>query len=156
METKKQGNVQKDLSRSLGFLVHDVARLMRRAFDRRVRHLGLTRSQWFVLAHLYRTDGQTQRHLADELDMQRAPLSKLLDRLESGGWVERRADPDDRRANRVYITSKINSLMMDGIAVGETLTDEIFSGVDEGSREDFLTILAQAKSNLIAIEQEDA
>jgi MarR family transcriptional regulator for hemolysin len=152
METKKQGNTRKDLSRSMGFLVHDVARLMRRAFDRRVKHLGLTRSQWFVVAHLYRTDGQTQRHLADELDMERAPLSKLLDRLESGGWVERRADPADRRANRVYITRKIDSLMHEGIKVGEKLTDEIFSGVDENAREDFLTVLAQAKSNLVTIE----
>ena len=155
METKKQGNSPKDLSRSLGFLVHDVARLMRRAFDRRVKHLGLTRSQWFVIAHLYRSDGQTQRHLADELDMQRAPLSKLLDRLESGGWVERRADPDDRRANRVYITKKIDPLMTEGVTVGEKLTDDIFSGIDENAREEFLTILAQAKSNLVAIEQED-
>jgi len=155
METKKQGNSPKDLSRSLGFLVHDVARLMRRAFDRRVKHLGLTRSQWFVIAHLYRSDGQTQRHLADELDMQRAPLSKLLDRLESGGWVERRADPDDRRANRVYITKKIDPLMTEGVAVGEKLTDDIFLGIDENAREEFLTILAQAKSNLVAIEQED-
>lgn len=156
METKMQGNMSKDLSRSLGFLVHDVARLMRRAFDRRVKHLGLTRSQWFVVAHLFRTDGQTQRHLADELDLQRAPLSKLLDRLESGGWIERRADPDDRRANRVYITKKIDPLMVEGVAVGEKLTDDIFSGIDENAREEFLTILAQAKSNLIAIEQEDA
>ena len=155
METKKQGNTPIDLSRSFGFLVHDVARLMRRAFDRRVRHLGLTRSQWFVVAHLYRTDGQTQRDLADELDMQRAPLSKLLDRLESGGWVERRADPDDRRANRVHITKKINSLMIEGVAVGEKLTNEIFSGVDDDSREYFLTILAQAKSNLSDMERED-
>lgn len=156
METKKQGNTPIELNRSLGFLVHDVARLMRRAFDRRVKHLGLTRSQWFVVAHLYRTDGQTQRHLADELDMQRAPLSKLLDRLESGGWVERHADPDDRRVNRVFITKKIDSLMTEGISVGQKLTDDIFSGIDEGTREKFLTILAQAKSNLIAIEQEDA
>jgi len=155
METKKQGNTPKDLSRSLGYLVHDVARLMRRAFDRRVKHLGLTRSQWFVIAHLYRSDGQTQRHLADELDMQRAPLSKLLDRLESGGWVERRADPDDRRANRVYITKKIDPLMTEGVTVGEELTDDIFSGIDENAREEFLTILAHAKSNLVAIEQED-
>ena len=156
METKKQGNTPIELNRSLGFLVHDVARLMRRAFDRRVKHLGLTRSQWFVVAHLYRTDGQTQRHLADELDMQRAPLSKLLDRLESGGWVERRADPDDRRVNRVFITRKIDSLMTEGISVGQKLTDDIFSGIDEVTREEFLTILAQAKSNLIAIEQDDA
>jgi len=137
----------------MGFLVHDVARLMRRAFDRRVKHLGLTRSQWFVVAHLYRTDGQTQRHLADELDMQRAPLSKLLDRLEAGGWVERRSDPDDRRANRVYITKKIDSLMVEGMAVGENLTDDIFSGVDEETRDRFITVLANAKSNLVAMEQ---
>jgi DNA-binding MarR family transcriptional regulator len=88
--------------------------------------------------------------------MRRAPLSKLLDRLEAGGWVERRADPDDRRANRVFITKKIDSLMTEGISVGQELTDDIFSGIDETTREKFLTILAQAKSNLIAIEQEDA
>jgi len=156
METKKQGNIPKDLSRSLGFLVHDVARLMRREFDRRVKHLGLTRSQWFVLAHLYRNDGQTQRHLGDELDMQRAPLSKLLDRLESGGWVERRADPCDRRANRIYITKKFGPLMFEGIKAGENLTDDIFSGINEEAREEFLTILAQAKSNLITMERENA
>ncbi len=155
METKKQETKSKDFSRSLGFLLHDVARLMRRAFDRRVKHLGLTRSQWFVLVHLYRTDGQTQRHLAEELDMERAPLSKLLDRLESGGWIERRADPTDRRANRVYITKKIDPLMTEVITVGEMLTDDIFSGVDESAREEFLSVLVKAKSNLIAQEQQE-
>lgn len=155
METKKQGAGPRDLSRSLGFLVHDVARLMRRAFDRRVKHLGLTRSQWFVLVHLYRTDGQTQRHLAQELDMERAPLSKLLDRLESGSWIERRADPDDRRANRVYITHKIDPIMNEIISVGETLTDDIFSGIDKSAREEFLSVLVKAKSNLIAKEQQE-
>ena len=155
METKKQGAGPRDLGRSLGFLVHDVARLMRRAFDRRVKHLGLTRSQWFVLVHLYRTDGQTQRHLAQELDMERAPLSKLLDRLESGSWIERRADPDDRRANRGYITNKIDPIMNEIISVGETLTDDIFSGIDKSAREEFLSVLVKAKSNLIAKEQQE-
>jgi DNA-binding MarR family transcriptional regulator len=155
METKKQGTEHRDLSRSLGFLVHDVARLMRRAFDRRVKHLGLTRSQWFVLVYLYRTDGQTQQHLADELDMERAPLSKLLDRLESGGWLMRRADPNDRRANRVYITTKIDPLMAECISAGENLTDDIFSNIDEKAREEFLSVLVRAKSNLIAMDQEE-
>jgi DNA-binding MarR family transcriptional regulator len=155
METKNQGAGPRDLGRSLGFLVHDVARLMRRAFDRRVKHLGLTRSQWFVLVHLYRTDGQTQRHLAQELDMERAPLSKLLDRLESGSWIERRADPDDRRANRIYITNKIDPIMNEIISVGETLTDDIFSGIDKSAREEFLSVLVKAKSNLIAKEQQE-
>ena len=152
METKKQEIESRDFSRSLGFLIHDVARLMRREFDRRVRHLGLTRSQWFLLAHLYRTDGQTQRKLADELDMERAPVSKLLDRLESGGWVKRRADPADRRANRIYITGKFEPLMAEAFTVGEKLTDDIMSGVELGSREQFLHILGRAKANLLAME----
>jgi DNA-binding MarR family transcriptional regulator len=154
METRKPRSNSRDFSRNLGFLVHDVARLMRRVFDRRVKHLGLTRSQWFVLAHLYRTDGQTQQHLADELDMERAPLSKLLDRLEAGGWIERRADPGDRRANRVYITEKIDPLMNEMVSQGEILTGNILSGIDARTREQFLTVLAQVKSNLVAMEQE--
>ncbi|OGT81650.1 MAG: hypothetical protein A3H91_06925 [Gammaproteobacteria bacterium RIFCSPLOWO2_02_FULL_61_13] len=154
METRKPRSKTRDFGRNLGFLVHDVARLMRRVFDRRVKHLGLTRSQWFVLAHLYRTDAQTQQHLADELDMERAPLSKLLDRLEAGGWIERQADPGDRRANRVYITEKIDPLMNEMVTQGEILTANILSGIDTGTREQFLTVLAQVKSNLIAMEQE--
>ena len=87
--------------------------------------------------------------------MERAPLSKLLDRLESGGWIERRADPTDRRANRVYITKKIDPLMTEVITVGEMLTEDIFSGVDESAREEFLSVLVKAKSNLIAQEQQE-
>ena len=153
METKIPQIPSKDLSRSLGFLVHDVARLMRRAFDRKVKHLGLTRAQWFVLAHLYRTDGQTQQHLADELDMQRAPLSRLLDRLVAGGWVERHPDPADRRANRIFITEKFGPLMSEGIVAGEGLTDEILSGLSEQTREEFLNTLACARTKLVTMEQ---
>jgi DNA-binding MarR family transcriptional regulator len=87
--------------------------------------------------------------------MERAPLSKLLDRLESGSWIERRADPDDRRANRVYITHKIDPIMNEIISVGETLTDDIFSGIDKSAREEFLSVLVKAKSNLIAKEQQE-
>jgi DNA-binding MarR family transcriptional regulator len=109
-----------------------------------------------VIAHLYRNDGRTQRHLADELEVQRAPLSKLLDRLEAGGWVERRADPNDRRANRVYITEKIDPLMTEGITVEKDLTNDVFSGIGEGVRAEFLTILAHVKAKLIEIEQRGA
>ncbi|HPE31662.1 MAG TPA: MarR family transcriptional regulator, partial [Parvularculaceae bacterium] len=76
-----------------GYLINDVARLLRREFDRRVKHIGLTRAQWFVLAHLYRNDGRTQRALADELDMEPAPLGRLIDRLEESGWVRRAPAP---------------------------------------------------------------
>ncbi len=145
-----------DFSRSSGFLVHDVARLLRRAFDRRVKHIGLTRAQWFVLAHLQRSDGQTQTTLADELDMDRAPLGKLIDRLEESGWVQRRLDPSDRRVKRIYKTDKIDPLAATMISVGESVYTEALNGVSPEWREQFIDVLNIVKGNLLREETEDA
>src|SRR5690606_5627308 len=92
---------------SIGFVVNDVARMMLREFDRQAIDLGLTRSQWQVLAYLLREDGQQQKQLADQMDLTAITLTGLLDRLERDGWVERRNDPSDRRAKRVYLTDKV-------------------------------------------------
>ena len=94
--------LREDLSRNFGFLLNDVARLMRTTYDRRVKSLGLTRSQWWVLNHLFRGDGVTQTELADTLEIEKPTLGRLLDRLEAKGWVRREADARDRRAWRVY------------------------------------------------------
>lgn len=88
----------------LGFLIHDVSRLRRVLFDRSLRPLGASRSQWWVLAFLSRDDGMTQTKLAEELDMGKVGLGGLVDRLEAAGLVERRTEPGDRRAKRVYMT----------------------------------------------------
>ena len=78
---------REDLSRNFGFLVNDVARLLRTAYDRRVRALGLTRSQWWVVTHLFRASGVTQSELAEMLEIEKPTLGRLLDRLEAKGWV---------------------------------------------------------------------
>ncbi|MEZ5508143.1 MAG: MarR family transcriptional regulator [Gammaproteobacteria bacterium] len=78
---------------SLGFVISDVARLIRRNFNRRVQHLGLTQAQWQVLAHLARNEGIRQIQLADVLDMQPISVAWIIDRMEAAGWVERRPDP---------------------------------------------------------------
>ena len=76
-----------DLNRNFGFLVHDIARLMRVAFDRRGRELGLTSSQWWVLTVLYAKEGVTQSELAAFMELEKATLGRLLDRLEEKEWV---------------------------------------------------------------------
>jgi DNA-binding MarR family transcriptional regulator len=98
--------VQKDLNSSLrfGFLIHDVSRLRRIVVDRALRPLGITRSQWWVLAFLSRRDGMTQTALAADLDLTKVAIGGLLDRMEASEFVERRADPNDGRARRVYLT----------------------------------------------------
>lgn len=139
------------IERNLGYLVNDVARLLRREFDRRVKHIGLTRAQWFVLAHLYRNDGRTQRALADELDMEPAPLGRLVDRLEESGWVRRAPAPGDRRANLVYLTDKILPMIEDMRSAANNLYKDAFKGLSAKRVEDFIETLTIAKSNLVEL-----
>jgi DNA-binding MarR family transcriptional regulator len=137
--------------RNFGFLVHDVARLMRVAYDRRARALGLTRSQWWVLNHLYFNQGITQSALADVLDIEKPTLGRLLDRLEAKGWVERRADPSDRRAKRIWLTGEVQDLMRALREIAGGLRLDAFDGVGERERRQLLDTLLLIKGNLLRI-----
>ncbi|MBZ0218741.1 MAG: MarR family transcriptional regulator [Fimbriimonadaceae bacterium] len=139
-----------NFDRSLGFIIHDTARLLRLVFDRNVRLVGLTRAQWFVLGHIIRTNGQTQTNLANETDMDKAPLGKLVDRLEEGGWVERRPDPDDRRANRIFKTAKVDPLTVKMQTTTRELYEVAFCGLDEEERNHLIDQLILIKHNLSA------
>jgi MarR family transcriptional regulator for hemolysin len=137
--------------RNFGFLVHDVARLLRVAYDRRTRELGLTRSQWWVLNHLYFNEGITQSELADVLDVEKPTLGRLLDRLEDKGWLERRADPSDRRAKRVYLTGNVQGLMRALRRLAADLRAQALDGLDEVERARLLEALGVVKGNLLRL-----
>jgi DNA-binding MarR family transcriptional regulator len=96
-----------------GFLVHDVSRLRRVVVDRVLKPLGVTRSQWWVLGFLSRRDGMTQTALASDLDLTKVAVGGLLERLETSGLVERRADEADARIRRVYLTRSGHRLVRD-------------------------------------------
>jgi DNA-binding MarR family transcriptional regulator len=135
--------------RNFGFLVHDVARLMRVAYDRRARELGLTRSQWWVLNNLFRNQGITQSELAEILEIEKPSLGRLLDRLEAKGWIERRADPADRRAKRLYLTGEVQALIRTLRGLAANLRSDALEGIDEPGRERFLDTLLVIKANLL-------
>lgn len=135
--------------RNFGFLVHDVARLMRTAYDRRTRALGLTRSQWWVLNHLYFNEGISQSELADLLDIEKPSLGRLLDRLSAKGWLERRADPEDRRVRRVYLTGEVQGLLRSLRELAAELRADALDGLGEAERERFLDTLLVVKDNLL-------
>jgi DNA-binding MarR family transcriptional regulator len=87
-----------------GFLIHDVSRLRRVIGDRELKPLGVTRSQWWVLANLSRRDGMTQTALATDLDLTKVAIGGLLERMQAAGLILRRADPVDARIRRVFLT----------------------------------------------------
>jgi DNA-binding MarR family transcriptional regulator len=139
---------REDLSRNFGFILNDVARLMRTLFDRRVRSLGLTRSQWWVLNHLYRNDGVTQSELADTLEIEKPTLGRLLDRLETKGWIRRENDLTDRRAKRVYLTEEVAPAMKSLRAAAADVRREALSGLTAEEQERFVDTLLTVKANL--------
>jgi DNA-binding MarR family transcriptional regulator len=93
-----------DPETNVGFLLHDVSRLMRSWFDERAQALGLTRAQWRVLVHLGPRQGINQTSLAEILELDNVTLSRHIDRLERDGWLARRPDPNDRRAWLLYLS----------------------------------------------------
>jgi DNA-binding MarR family transcriptional regulator len=137
----------RDLNTGLrfGFLIHDVSRLRRIVVDRALKPLGITRSQWWVLAFLSRRDGMTQTALAADLDLTKVAIGGLLDRMETAGFVERRADLHDGRARRVYLT-RVGAKTVNAIRASvETVELEILERIPEDA-------LAQAADTLTTLK----
>ncbi|MDB5662535.1 MAG: MarR family transcriptional regulator [Sphingomonas bacterium] len=133
---------------SIGFLMHDVARLMRYRFDARARDLGVTRPQWRVLLHLARTPGPTQAELADLLDVERITLCRMIDRLADAGLVERRADPSDRRVWRLHLLPAAHGIADQLAEIGAKFEEEILSPLDEQARASLMASLESMRDGL--------
>lgn len=140
---------REDLSRNFGFLLNDVARLMRTTYDRRIRKLGLTRAQWWVLTHLFRGDGVSQTELAETLEIEKPTLGRLLDRLETKGWVRREHDARDRRVWRVHLTEEVEPALRTMRAIAAELRRDALAGLSAGEREGFVDTLLTLKANLL-------
>lgn len=140
---------QESPDRNFGLILHDVARLLRTNFDRRVRDLGLTRSQWWVLTHLYHQDGLTQTELADLMEIEKPSLGRLLDRLEAKNWIKRSIDPKDRRANRVYLTVDVKPMVREMRQHALAVRQQALAGLSESQRDVFVDTLLQVKENLL-------
>ena len=133
----------------LSWLFVDIHRLLSRSFEARVRHLGLTRVQLRVLFTLDRAGGGiSQTELADLLEMEKAPLGKIIDRLEEGGWVVRKNHPTDRRSKLVSATSKINKFADQIAAAGKATFAQMLQGVRQNELKELIARLEKLKRNL--------
>ncbi|MCA0241625.1 MAG: MarR family transcriptional regulator [Proteobacteria bacterium] len=139
----------------LGFLIHDVSRLRRSAFDRSLKPLNVTRSQWWVLAYLSREDGMTQSQLAEELDLGKVAVGGLIDRLEKSGLVRREADATDRRVNRVFLEAKSKQLVTKMRKVSHRMNETILAGLADPQLEAAAGTLDAMKRNLLTYLQGD-
>jgi DNA-binding MarR family transcriptional regulator len=138
----------------LGFLISDLARLMRRRFDERARAIGVTRPQWRTLTLLSRHEGINQGGLAEMLEVEPITLCRMIDRLEEAGLVERRRDPADRRAWRIFLTDAAKPVLQQLRALADDMYETVLAGVSSGERGELTRLLTIIRTNLSATDYE--
>ena len=129
-------------------LIHDIARLFKKDFDRRARKLKLTRAQWLALSVLRRYPGINQVELAERLDVEPMTVARLVDRLEEAKWVERKADGTDRRAKRLYLTTRAQGIITKIRTIALETRHAALEGITEKEHQALIRILPKIKKNL--------
>jgi DNA-binding MarR family transcriptional regulator len=136
----------------LGFLIHDVGRLLRRNFEKRGQEHGLSSAQWRLLVRVVREQNPTQARLAELMEIEPISVSRLVDRMEQGGWVKRCAHETDRRVNRVVPTDKSLATYSTIKAVAADVFEEALTGVGEDQRQALMSALVVMVNNLSSDE----
>jgi MarR family transcriptional regulator for hemolysin len=141
-----------NFDRSLGFIISDISRLLRKEFDRRVRGYGLTRAQWLLLYYVARQPGASQSDLADALQLEKITISRHAARLERNGWLERHDHAEDGRAYRLRLTSRATKMIVQLSTVTEQLRDDAMGTIPVPRRSALIDDLLQIKSNLLILD----
>ena len=139
----------------IGYTMTDVARLLRTVFERRVRSLGLTRAQWVVIARIHRHPGLSQTEIADLLEIEKATAGRLIDRMEAKGWLERRADPNDRRINRLHLTDVSRRMHALIWPVAEAKVGDALSDLSTSEQRTLAKLMRRVKQQLLELVESD-
>ena len=137
-----------DLKKQFITQLIESSRLLRNYVDHRAKSRGTTRAQWIVLFRLREQEGLSQVDLADVLELQPISLVRLLDRLVEHGLVERRSDPRDRRANRLFLTASGRQLADDLDSLRDAIATDVFQGVPTATLETSLKTLRDVKDRI--------
>jgi MarR family transcriptional regulator, transcriptional regulator for hemolysin len=142
--------------KGFGFLLTDSARLLSKLIDRRLQPFGLTRAQWAVLAMLNSRDGLSQSELAEELEIEKSTVGRLIDHVEANGWIERRPMPSDRRLWLVHLTDRAKPLIETLMVVVLAARAEMLRGLTMEQQQQLTHGLAFLKANLQSALEADA
>jgi DNA-binding MarR family transcriptional regulator len=147
--------MKKTRDMSFGYLLNDVTLLFRKHFDRRATRFGLTRAQWRALKCLHMQQGIRQSELAEYLDMEAIAVGRVIDRLQAAGFVERRADPNDRRCWRLHPTERAKSVTDDMEEIARGLREDATRDIEVADLQHMIDVLTRVKNNLQALDGDE-
>lgn len=139
------------VDRGIGFLIGDSSRMLRRIFNERITPLGLTQAQWRALVHLSRNEGLNQVSLSELLEVQPITVARLIDKLVAAGLVERRPDPNDRRAQRLFLTDQATPVLDRIWGIAAEIYDTVFAGFTPSEIEALAGLLGRLRGNVASL-----
>ena len=140
-------------TRNFGFLLRDVSRRYVNRFEHRAREISLTLPQCKVLVRLDKNEGVSQARLAELAQIEPMTMVRILDRMERDGWLERRPDPDDRRARRLYLSKRASPLLGEIWRLADLTLAETFAGISNARRDAFISLLQRIHDNVCALDR---
>ncbi|MEZ5682201.1 MAG: MarR family transcriptional regulator [Erythrobacter sp.] len=135
---------------NLGYLLSDSGRLLRKTFDERVRNLGLTAVQARLLLVLFKFPDNNQAFYAERIEVEPITVTRIIDRMEEAGWVERVADPSDRRARLIHLTAKSREIVEPLRVIVNGMVEDMVMGLTAAERETLAGLLEKISANLSA------
>jgi len=145
-----------DRLRNFGFLVRDVSRLSAKHFQRNARELELSLPQCKVLGHLSRNEGISQARLAELTETDPMTLVRTLDRMQQDGWIERRADPADRRAHQLFLREAARPVLQRIWKIADQARNEALADLGAAEREQLIELLERVHRTLSALDAQEA
>jgi len=145
----------RDRLRNFGFLLKEVSRHFVTRFEMHARAISLTLNLCKVLIRLENNEGVSQARLAELAEVDAMTMVRLLDRMEAEGLLERRPDPQDRRARCLYLTPKAKSVVVEIWRLGDLTRAEVFEGIDKAERQAFMGVLERMNDNLTRLVASD-
>jgi MarR family transcriptional regulator for hemolysin len=141
-----------DRQRNFGFLLKEVSRRYVNRFEVRAVEIPLNLAQAKALVRLEKNEGVSQARLAELAEVDPMTMVRILDRMEAEGLLERRPDPADRRARCLYLTAKAKPILNEIWRLSDEIRAEIFAGVGEAERDQFMTVLERLYDNISQLE----
>ena len=138
-----------DRTPTIGGMIHEIDRLVKKRFDRFAETTGMSRAQWHVLAHVSKREGINQATLADLVGVEPITICRMVDRLEALGLVERRPDPNDRRARLIHMIEAARPGLERMRTVAQALFVEALDGITDEEEAILARLLGRIQSNLL-------
>ena len=136
----------------IGMVLSQVDRLCTKKFGQNAQSAGIniSQDQWLVLGPVWKTEGISQKDIAEYCGKDKTSVTKIIDTLEKRNLMVRVPDQLDQRIKRVFLSNKGKEMMKSSLPIMEQTSNEVRKGITDQEINLFKTVLNKIYKNITA------